>query len=443
MQGLAMEKMKKKSTEKKYATELSQQEIENTRKSIRSSSLKLISENIEKMKKTKDRPSQMQYFDENANFFGKREEEVQQYKEAGGKIIGHFCAFTPIELIYAADAQPIRLDSGFYDTVHLGEEILPVEVCPLVKSSLGVKTVNLHPYFELCDAVINPLTCDGKTKLGEILNDYMPIWTLNVPRVKDSSQSKSFWMEEIKELKKKIEELTGEKISRERLKSAIELVLRAQKAFRRLYDLRKSDVITITGRDAMLVTENLFHDDIHRWTEKTEELCSELERRVAEERSICDPDAPRLMLVGSPIVWPNWKIPNLVEESGGIIVCDEFCSSMRSLYDPVGVDEWTMDDMLRAITERYLLPCTCPCFTPNDDRVVRLLQMAEEFKVDGVIYHVLRGCHVYSIEFLKVKRAFEHKDIPSHKIESEYSQEDMGQIKTRIQAFLEMVKTRK
>jgi len=438
-----MEKFEKKSTEKKYAPAIPQQEIENTRKAIRSSSLKLISENIEKMKKTRDRPSQMRYFDEVANFFGKREEEIQQYKEAGGKVIGHFCSFAPIELIYAADAQPVRLDSGFYDTVRPGEEILPVEVCPLVKSSLGVKTVNLSPYFELCDAVINPMACDGKTKLGEILGDYLPIWTLNVPRIKDNPQSKSFWTEEVKELKKKIEELTEKKISRERLKSAIALVLKAQKTFRRLYDIRKSDIITITGRDAMLVTWSLFHDDIHRWTEKTEELCGELEKHVADRRSICSPQTPRLMLAGSPIIWPNWKIPNLVEESGGMIVCDEFCSSMRSFYDPVGVDEWTMDDMFRAVAERYLLPSTCPCFTPNDDRVDRLLQMAEEFKVDGVIYHVLRGCHVYSIEFLKVKRAFERKDMPSYKIESEYSQEDVGQIKTRIEAFLEMVKARK
>jgi benzoyl-CoA reductase/2-hydroxyglutaryl-CoA dehydratase subunit BcrC/BadD/HgdB len=311
------------------------------------------------MKETPNRAKSMAYFDEMAKFFGKREHEIRAHKDAGGKVIGTFCTFVPLELIYAANAIPIRLCSGFYDTVGLGEDILSSGICPIVKSSLGVKVADLSPYFELCDVIISPATCDAKMKLGEILEDYLPVWMMNVPRIKDSSQSKRFWIGEVTQLKKKIEELAGKKISRERLKFAIKLVLRGQKAFCRLYDIRKSKIPFITGRDAMLVTQALFYDDIERWTNKTEELCNELERYPAQGQAVCDPETPRIMLAGSPIIWPNWKILNLIEESGAIIICDEFCSGFRSFYDPVRVDEWTMDDMFAAICERYLLPSTC------------------------------------------------------------------------------------
>lgn len=426
--------------EKRYALEISQQEVESTREAIKSASLKLILENIDKMKVTPNRAQGMAYFDKAANLFSQREQEIRAYKDAGGKVIGTFCTFVPSELIYAVGAIPIRLCSGCYDTVGSGEEILPNEVCPIVKSSLGDKIVGSSPYFELCDVVISPGTCDAKTKLGEILEDYLPVWMMDVPHAKDKPQSKSFWIGEVTELKRKLEKFSGEKVSRKSLRSAIELVSRAQKAFCRLHEARKAKVPVITGRDAMLVTQALFNDDIKRWTEKTGELCNELDEHAAIKQGVCDPDAPRIMLVGSPIIWPNWKLPNLIEEGGAIVVCDELCSGVRSLYDPVRVDEWTMDDMLVAIGERYLLPSTCPCFTPNNNRANLLLQMAEDFKVQGVIYHILRGCHTYSIEFMRIKRVLERRNIPILRLETEHSQEDVGQIKTRIEAFLEMVK---
>ena len=430
----------KQMKDKRYAPELSPQDVQSIRETVGSASLKLMSESIDKMKAMPNRAQGMAYFDEAANLFSKRQDEIQAHKDAGGRVIGTFCTFVPVELIYAAGAIPVRLDSGIYHTVDIGEEILPNEVCPVVKSSLGTKIVQSSPYFELCDATISPSTCDAKTKLGEILEDYLPVWMIDLPRGRDTAQSKGFWVAEVFELKKRIEKFCGQKISRKSLKSAIELVSQAQKAFCRLHDVRKASMPVIMGRDAMLAIQALFNDDIERWTRKTEELCNELDEHIAMKRKGYDAEMPRMMLAGSPIIWPNWKVPNIVEEAGAIIVCDELCSGVRGLYDPVRVDEWTMDDMLTAVAERYLLPSTCPCFTPNDNRANRLLQMVEDFKVQGVIYHILRGCHTYSIEFMRIKRVLERSNIPIHRIETDYSQEDTGQIKTRIQAFLEMVK---
>jgi benzoyl-CoA reductase/2-hydroxyglutaryl-CoA dehydratase subunit BcrC/BadD/HgdB len=440
--------MKSKSEEKRYMPEISQKEIEELRKNIESTSRRIIAENIERMKKTdQNRPEGMQYFDEIANFFGKREKEIQVAKESGKKVIGYFCLFAPTELILAADAIPVRVNSGWYDTSKLGDRVVPVEVCPMVRSTIGAKMIGLSPYLELSDALISVLTCDGMTKLGEILSDYKPVWAMTLPRVKDSTQSLRLWNEEIKAVKGQIEALTGNKIKGKQLKSAIERTQKATKVFRRLQELRKGAPV-IMGRDAMLVNQSYMWDDIDRWTEKTEALCDELEERVRQKNWACPPDTPRVMVTGTPMIWPdNWKLPTLIEEGNprGVLIADELCSSERILYDPVGVDEWSKGDMLTAISQRYLMASTCPCFTSkdgNEDRINWLLNKIKEWNINGVIYYVHRGCMLYAMEYTRVKKVLDHINIPVYYLDTEYTREDVGQMKTRVEAFLEMLSAR-
>jgi benzoyl-CoA reductase/2-hydroxyglutaryl-CoA dehydratase subunit BcrC/BadD/HgdB len=440
--------MKSESEHRKYVPEISQKEIDELRTTIKAASQKIIAKNIERMKKTaENRPEEMQYFDDIADFFGTREKEIREAKENDKKVIGYMCLFAPIELISAADAIPIRVNSGWYDTAKLGDRVVPVEVCPVVRSTIGAKMIGLSPYLELSDALINVLTCDGITKLGEILSDYKPVWTMTIPRVKDSAQSLRLWNDEIKTMKSQIEALTGNKIDRKKLRSAIELTQKATKAFRRLQEIRKGAPV-IMGRDAMLVNQTYMWDDIKRWTEKTEALCDELEKRVQKKMWACPPDTPRVMVTGTPMIWPdNWKLPTLIEEGTpqGVLVADELCSSERLLYDPVGVDEWNMNDMYNAIGERYLMASTCPCFTSTDgnaDRINWLLNKIKEWNIQGVIYYVHRGCMLYAMEYTRVKKVLDSINVPVYYLDTEYTREDVGQMKTRVEAFLEMLSAR-
>ena len=432
----------------KAIPEMPPKEIEEIRSSMESVSRKVIAENIERMKKTwPNRPKTMQYFDEISNFFGQRLEDIRAQKEAGKKIVAYSCMFAPIELILAAGAIPVRIDSGWYDAAKLGDKIVPVEVCPVIRSAIGTQMVNLSPYLELSDAVIIPLTCDGRTKLSEILRDDRTVWTMCPPRIKDSPESRKLWVEEVKAVKKKIEDLTGTEITGKRLRSAIELTQKATKAIRRLQEIRKGNPV-IMGRDAMLVNQTSMWDDLKKWMQKTEELCDELENRIEQKNWACSPDTPRVMVTGTPMIWPdNWKIPNLIEESNpqGVIVVDELCSGDRLLYDPVGVDEWTMSDMIDAVADRYTLASTCPCFTSehgNEDRINWLLDRIKEYRVDGVIYYVVRGCILYAMEYARIKRILDRMNVPIYYLDTEYTREDVGQMKTRVEAFLEMLETR-
>jgi benzoyl-CoA reductase/2-hydroxyglutaryl-CoA dehydratase subunit BcrC/BadD/HgdB len=440
--------MKTPTVEKKYLYEMPQKEIEELNASIKESSVKIIADNIAHLKKTDpNRPTAMQYFDEISNFFGQRQKEIQDLKAKGKKVIGYFCSFAPVEFILAADAIPVRVNSGWYDTSKIGDRIVPVEVCPVIRSTIGAKMIGLSPYLEMSDTVISTLTCDGMTKLSEILSDAKPIWTMTPPRVKDNAQSLELWKEELKTIKTQIEKLTGNKITAKKLKAAIETMQKASKAFRRLQEIRKGNTV-IMGRDAMLVNQTAMWDDIERWTNKTEALCEELEDRVLEKAWACPPDTPRVIITGTPMFWPdNWKLPTLIEEATprGLLVGDELCSSDRILYDPVGIDEWTMDDMINGVAERYLMASTCPCFTSkdgNEDRVNWLLNKVKETKAQGVIYYVVRGCILYAMEYARVKKALDKIGIPVYYLDTEYTREDVGQLKTRVEAFLEMLTAR-
>jgi benzoyl-CoA reductase/2-hydroxyglutaryl-CoA dehydratase subunit BcrC/BadD/HgdB len=202
------------------------------------------------------------------------------------------------------------------------------------------------------------------------------------------------------------------------------------------------------GRDAMLVNQTYLWDDKKRWTEKTNALCDELEKKVLNKEWVSSPDTPRVLVTGTPMFWPdNWKLPTLVEEANpkGVIVADELCSGERILNDPVGVDEWSMDDMISAIADRYLMASTCPCFTSkdgNEDRINWLMNKIKEWKVQGVIYYVVRGCMLYAMEYTRVKKALDKLDIPVYYLDTEYTREDVGQMKTRVEAFLEMLTAR-
>ena len=392
---------------------------------------------LESMQKAKNRPKAMSYYD--AIISGFRLKELAKEKR---KIVGHVCVMSPQEIIIAAGAIPVRLCSGFFDTSEIAEDVIPRDICPLVKSTFGFKLIE-SSYFKHCDAVVIPATCDAKKKLGEILADYMPVYNLDVPLNKDSIKAKKYWLEQIKTFKKSMEDLTGNKITKKKLKEAIDILYERTRVFRRFYEIRKSIPTVITEKDALLVVNTSFFDDPARWIQKTNELCDELDQSIKKGLSVARPEQPRILITGSPIVWPNYKILDIAEQSGLNIVIDQFCSGTEYLYEPVEMDEPNEEDMLSAIAERYILPSVCPIFISADDRTDRIIEMMEQFKVDGVLYYVLRLCQVFDMESEGVRLALNKEGIPMLKVITDYSSEDVEQLRTRMEALEEMLLVRK
>lgn len=360
------------------------------------------------------------------------------------KIIGTTCLQVPDELIYAVGAVPLRLCSGAYAYDQIGAEFMPAKSCSLVNATLGMLHINHVPYKDLLKAVVIPTTCDQKKKAGDMLEGMgFRTYPLEMPSVKDTEESRFYWQNSIKKFAAWLEQITGNNITRKSLSDSIVKTNKARAEFRRFYNLRKIMPSVIYGKDAFLVSNAYFFDDIDRWTEALAKLNNELEGRRTEEISVANRHAPRILFTGSPVIFPNLKLPLLVEQTGGIVVADDICSSSRLLYDSVTFDETNLYDMIPAVADRYLKPCTCPCFVKNEDRKRKLLEMVKGFNVDGVVYQVFSGCHLYEMEHKGIGKTLEAEGIPMLYIETDYSPEDTGQLSTRIEAFMESIRNRK
>jgi len=387
----------------------------------------------------KNRPKKMDYFDfVVSEVHGLRIKELNDLRKAGKKVVGAFCIYAPEEIVYAADATMVGLCGGADFSVPDAEVVLPRSLCPLIKSFYGFKLNRTCPYFQSSDLVVGETTCDGKKKVYELLNKLVPTYVIEVPHKPDTQQGKEFWLKELKAFKAEIEKLTGKEITTEKLNQAIELINDKRRALRRLSDLRANSPAPISGLDGLLINQIGFMDDVRRFTVKVNDLCDELEQRVIDNEGVAKEDAPRLMISGSPMAVPNWKVHSIAEESGATVTVEESCVGTRYFTDLVEPKGTTMKDLLWAIDEKYSkIPCAC--FTPNDRRIDSIKQLAKQFKVDGVIYYTLQNCHDYNVEGVKVERALKAQDLPMLKIETDYAMGDSAQIKTRIEAFLEII----
>jgi benzoyl-CoA reductase/2-hydroxyglutaryl-CoA dehydratase subunit BcrC/BadD/HgdB len=368
---------------------------------------------------------------------GLRIRELQEAKAQGRKIIGTFCVFVPEELVLAADAIQVGLCAGAEIGKEAAEKILPRNTCALIKSFVGFKLARLCPYLESCDLVVGETTCDGKKKAYEIFADYVPLYVMEIPQMKQACD-RDLWKAEILRFKEEIQRVTGKEITAPRLKEAIRLVNARRQVLQRLNRLRVAAPAPISGRDVLLINQISFYDDPVRFTARIGELCDELEERIKAGRGVAPADIPRLLLSGCPMAVPNWKLPFLVESSGGVIVGEESCIGSRNTRDLVDESGETLEAMLDAIADRYLR-IDCACFTPNPERLEHIVAMARDLKADGVIHYGLSFCQPYAIEAFKVEQALKEAGVPMLSIETDYSMEDVEQLKTRVEAFIEML----
>lgn len=362
-----------------------------------------------------------------------------------GKLIGTTCIQVPDELIYAMGGTPVRLCNGSYHYDQIGADFMPAKSCSLVKATLGMLHSETRiPKTARPDLIVNPTTCDQKKKASAMIEGMgYAVYDLEMPNTKESEEARIYWQRSVRQFAHKLREVTGKKLTRQNLKAAMAKTARAQAAFRKLHNFRKASPAIVLGKDVFLVTNAFFFDDIDRWTEAVEKLNTELTQRQTEDFHAAQRKAPRILFTGSPPVFPNLKLPVLIEEAGGVVVADETCSANRMLYDMTAVDEWLLHDMVDGLADKYLKPCTCPIFTRNDDRKRRLLDLAASFAVDGVVYQSLSGCQVYEMEQKSIADTLNAQGIPMLYIETDYSADDQGQLSTRIEAFLESIKTRK
>jgi benzoyl-CoA reductase/2-hydroxyglutaryl-CoA dehydratase subunit BcrC/BadD/HgdB len=137
----------------------------------------------------------------------------------------------------------------------------------------------------------------------------------------------------------------------------------------------------------------------------------------------------------------NAKVQHIVETAGLRIVVDESCTGERYFRDLVDESAQQLPDMLDTIADRYFT-IDCSCFSPNTERLDNVRRLIGDYRVDGVIHNILQYCHGYNIEAKAIDNILKGMGIPSLKIVTDYSQEASGQIRTRVEAFAELLDER-
>ncbi|MDP2151604.1 MAG: double-cubane-cluster-containing anaerobic reductase [Parvibaculum sp.] len=385
----------------------------------------------------KKRPKAMEYFDfVISEVHGLRIEEILDAKAKGRKVVGTFCVFVPEEIVLAAGGVYIGLCAGAEVGSDEAEKFIPRNTCALIKAFMGFKLSGLCPYVESADLIVGETTCDGKKKAYEIFNEITKkVYVMEVPHMKNE-EDKKLWLSEVKRFKEKMEDLSGKKITVDALKEAGGIVNAKRKALKRLSSLRSADPAPVSGLDALLVNQISFYDDPLRFTEMTNRLCDELEERVKQGAGVAQKGAPRVLISGSPMAIPNWKLHTIVEGSGAVVVGEESCIGERNHRELLDEGFLTVDEALQKIASRYL-SIDCACFTPNNERMDNINSLVKDLKAGGVIHYSLQFCTPYMMEAYKAEKAV--GNVPFLRIETDYSMEDMGQLKTRVEAFLEMM----
>lgn len=356
-------------------------------------------------------------------------------KEEGRKVVGKYCIYSPMELVVAAGAIPIPLCSTKQDPIAFAEKVLPRNLCPLIKSSYGYAASGACPYFSLSDLLIAETTCDGKKKMYELLSEIKPLHLLQLPQKQDE-EALQYWYGEIIKLKDRLEVEFDVTITEQALREAIHLMNEERRSLKELQDTAKLKPSPISGLDLLMVLYNRgFSIDKQEAILMVDRLTLELKELYRQGVTGFNTKTPRILLTGVPVGIGSHKVVQIIEESGGNVVCFESCGGYKAVYDQVDEEK----EPLIAIAEKYLRT-PCSCMSPNLARSELVERLVEEFKVDGVVDLTWQGCHTYNIESYSLKKYLQQKrSLPFLQIETDYSESDVEQLKVRIEAFLEMI----
>jgi benzoyl-CoA reductase/2-hydroxyglutaryl-CoA dehydratase subunit BcrC/BadD/HgdB len=390
--------------------------------------------------KQHNRPAGMKYFDfVMSEVHGLRIQELVDARKQGSKVVGAFCAFVPEEIVLALDGVMVGLCAGAEFATAEAEKFLPRNTCALIKGFFGFALARVCPYLAASDVVVGENTCDGKKKGYEIFKDLVPgLYIMDLPHTK-SAEGRSLLKAEFGRFAATLEYLTGRKLTSDVLRRGIAAVNAKRSAMHRLARLRAADPAPVSGLDALLMNQVYFYDDPARFTSSVNAICDELKQRADRGDGVAPKTTPRIVVSGCPMAVPNWKLPAIVERTGAVIVGEESCIGERGTQFLTADTGRTVEELMDAIVDRYF-KIDCAIFTPNPSRVEHIMRMVKDLGAHGVIHYGLQFCSPYQIEAGPVEKRLEQEGIPTLRIDTDYGQEDVGQLQTRVEAFVERLR---
>jgi benzoyl-CoA reductase subunit C len=382
---------------------------------------------------------------EKSNVMSKVDREYEDYGSRarelgreGKKIIGYICSFVPLEMITAAGCIPFRVRGNVREPITRGDTLLETIVCPFIRSCFDL---SVKGHYKFLSGMVIPHGCDSMVRSYSTWNYSLQLpyfHFVNIPSVvKDSSFE--FFAHELNAYRKSLEKFVGKSMTDEDLSSAIKVHNENRNKVRALYEFRKADPPMISGTEltkTLIVAASL---PVEESNALLDEVLSDLEARKASPF----PPGPRILIDGPCI--DNMEIMKIIEDLGGHVVTDTICNGTR--------DNWPRAnekiDPVEALARRYLAGINCPktyrenkAGTFEGDIKARFADIgyfARTFKVDGAVLYTYKFCDPFGFEVPARKAYYESIHVPLLYLEDLYSAGTIGQLKTRIQAFLEMI----
>ena len=359
---------------------------------------------------------------------------VKTLKDKGVPVVGAYCTYFPKEIAMAMGAATVGLCSTSDETIAEAEKDLPKNLCPLIKSSYGFAKTDKCPFFYFSDVVVGETTCDGKKKMYEYMREFKDVFIMELPNTQGEEALK-LWKSEIIRFKEYLEKKFNVTITEDDIRAAIREENKVRRSLKNLYSVMQNDPAPITGQDLFKVLYGSgFKFDRSAIPAEVDALTAKINAEYAEGKML--EKKPRILITGCPIGGATEKVIRAVEDNGGVVVTYENCSGAKSIDKLVDEDN---PDVYDALARRYL-NIGCSVMTPNPNRLELLGRLIDEYKVDGVLEMTLQACHTYNVETLAIRRFVnEQKGLPYINVETDYSQADIGQLNTRIAAFIEML----
>ena len=354
-------------------------------------------------------------------------EFIKEWKRQNKHVLGYACSYTPEEIIYAGGILPVRV-FGSLEPPRLADVYLPVNVCSFAKSCFNKA---LKGEYNLLDGYVVSNSCDNQNKIYDFWRYCAAIrktYFINTPH-STTEKTLKFFYEELERFKEWLMKSFEAEVSKENLENAIRIFNENRQLLRWVYELRRRNPPLVSGSEALeiVLSSMMIPKDEHN--KLLHELLDEIEKREDLIK-----EGVRLLVSGS--VMGNSELLRLIESVGGCVVADDLCSGSRYFWNLVKED----GEPMMAIAERYLHKVPCPFMYSSAERFKHVREMVKLFNVEGVLIFSLKSCDVHSFDApLLAEELRENEGLPVLCLEWEHSLSGIAQLKTRVEAFIEML----
>lgn len=343
----------------------------------------------------------------------------------------------PEEILLALENEHVYVIGGSLISSNEAGNVVPRDTDAVTKSILGI-LLQKGMDFKKDQIVLIPIVCDSMRKLSNMLKDKMRVIPVELPSTKNSNNLCKRWEQQVEEMILILEKHLKRKITKSKLMKAATSIINAKNAYQNLENTYEKNKTIFTGSMLMLVANSYFWEtskDI--WTNHVQTLVKEIQR-VQTPDEIKRERKPQLLLMGSPIYFPNYKIPFLLEELGMDITAT-INPVMNYLQERNSLEKSQIHKMIRSLSKITLWNDISPSFVDNEGLFRKTLELNKKYRFDGVIFHVLKGQIEYDFELRKYEEFYEQLQIPIFRLETDYNYLDIEQLRIRLEAFCEMI----